>query len=265
MQEQTGRLDGRLAYAKLAGTQPGVVFLPGFRSDMQGSKALALREHCAATGRALLRFDYSGHGASEGRFEDGTIGQWAADAIAALDALTEGPQLLVGSSMGGWIALLMARARPERVAGLIGIAPAPDFTETLMWPAFTAAQRAEIMERGVLHLPSEYGEPTPITRALIEDGKRQNVLDAPIPLTCPVRCIVGGDGLCFSIAGASIIAKVLRDRAMRRLDPRWPAYGFARHAGYPTAAHREALARLGPSPHHRRGFGPVDQAVLKLT
>ena len=87
----------------------------------------------------------------------------------------------------------------------------------------------------------------------------------PPPLACPVRCVVGGDGLSFSIAGASIIAKVLRDRAMRRLDPRWPAYGFARHAGYPTAAHREALARLGPSPHHRRGFGPVDQAVLNLT
>lgn len=191
MKEESGRLGDRLAYAKLAGAQPGVVFLPGFRSDMQGSKALALREHCAATGRALLRFDYSGHGASEGRFEDGTIGQWAADAIAALDALTEGPQVLVGSSMGGWIALLMARARPARVAGLIGIAPAPDFTETLMWPAFTEAQRAEIMQRGVLHLPSEYGDPTPITRALIEDGKRQNVLGAPIPIGGPVRILQG--------------------------------------------------------------------------
>ena len=191
MKEVSGRLDSRLAYAHLAGRQPGVVFLPGFRSDMQGSKALALREHCLATGRALLRFDYSGHGESAGRFEDGTIGQWAADAIAVFDALTEGPQVLVGSSMGGWIALLLARARPDRIAGLIGIAPAPDFTETLMWPEFTDAQRAELMAKGVLYLPSQYGDPTPVTRALIEDGKLHNVLDAPIPLDCPVRILHG--------------------------------------------------------------------------
>ena len=191
MREERGRLDDRLAWARLPGRQPGVVFLPGFRSDMEGSKAIALRDHCAATGRAMLRFDYGGHGTSAGRFEDGTIGQWAADAIAVLDALTEGPQLLVGSSMGGWIALLVARARPARVAGLIGLAPAPDFTTELMWPAFTEAQRAEIMENGVLQLPSQYGEPTPITRALIEDGPRHNLLDAPIPLRCPVRILQG--------------------------------------------------------------------------
>jgi pimeloyl-ACP methyl ester carboxylesterase len=191
MMEETGRLGGRLAYARLPGLGPGVVFLPGFRSDMQGSKALALRDHCAAQGRALLRFDYSGHGESAGRFEDGTIGAWAADAVDAFDALTSGPQVLVGSSMGGWIALLLARARPERVAGLIGIAPAPDFTQALMWPAFSEAQRQTIMQAGVLHLPSEYGEPTPVTRALIEDGKRHAMLDAPIPLTCPVRILQG--------------------------------------------------------------------------
>jgi pimeloyl-ACP methyl ester carboxylesterase len=191
MREERGRLHDRLAWARLPGRQPGVVFLPGFRSDMEGSKAIALRDHCAAAGRALLRFDYGGHGTSAGRFEDGTIGQWAADAIAVLDALTEGPQLLVGSSMGGWIALLAARARPGRVAGLIGLAPAPDFTTELMWPAFSDAQRAEIMENGVLHLPSQYGEPTPITRALIEDGPRHNLLDAPIPLRCPVRILQG--------------------------------------------------------------------------
>jgi pimeloyl-ACP methyl ester carboxylesterase len=189
--EETGRLDGRLAWARLPGRLPGVVFLPGFRSDMQGSKALALRDHCISTGRTLLRFDYSGHGESAGRFEDGTIGQWAADAIAVFDALAEGPQVLVGSSMGGWIALLLARARPERIAGLIGIAPAPDFTETLLWPALSEAERAEIMDRGVLHMPSQYGEPTPITRALVEDGKRQNVMGSPIPLRCPVRILHG--------------------------------------------------------------------------
>jgi pimeloyl-ACP methyl ester carboxylesterase len=191
VREQTGRLHDRLAWARLDGAQPGIVFLPGFRSDMQGSKAVALRDHCAARGRAFLRFDYSGHGESEGRFEDGTIGQWAADAIAVFDALTEGPQVLVGSSMGGWIALLLARARPERVAALVGIAPAPDFTGKLMWPAFGEAERAEIMQRGVLHLPSQYGEPTPVTRALIEDGGRHNLLDAPIPLRCPVRILHG--------------------------------------------------------------------------
>jgi len=191
MTETSGYLDFRLAYARLPGRQPGIVFLPGFRSDMQGSKALALRDHCLATGRALLRLDYSGHGESAGRFEDGTIGQWAADALAVFDALTEGPQLLVGSSMGGWIALLLARARPDRIAGLVGIAPAPDFTEKLMWPAFSEAQRDEIMTKGALDLPSEYGEPTPITRALIEDGRRQNVLDTPIALDCPVRILQG--------------------------------------------------------------------------
>jgi pimeloyl-ACP methyl ester carboxylesterase len=191
VREETGRLDGRLAYARLHGAQPGVVFLPGFRSDLRGTKAMALREHCAASGRALLRFDYAGHGDSAGRFEDGTIGQWAADATAVFDALTEGPQVLVGSSMGGWIALLLARARPDRVAAIIGIAPAPDFTEKLMWPALTETQRATLMRDGVLHLASPYGEPTPITRALIEDGPRHNLLDAPIPLRCPVRLLHG--------------------------------------------------------------------------
>jgi pimeloyl-ACP methyl ester carboxylesterase len=116
MTEHTARLDDRLAYARLPGAGPGVVFLPGFRSDMGGTKAVALRDACAERGRAFLRFDYSGHGESAGRFEDGTIGQWAEDALAVLDALTEGPQILVGSSMGGWIAALLALRRPERVA-----------------------------------------------------------------------------------------------------------------------------------------------------
>jgi len=191
MTEETGRLDDRLAWARLAGRGPGVVFLPGFRSDMQGSKALALRDHCAATGRAFLRLDYSGHGASSGRFEDGTIGQWAADALAVFDALTEGPQVLVGSSMGGWIGLLLARQRRDRLAGFIGLAPAPDFSEALMWPGFTEAQRQAVMQDGVVHLPSQYGEPTPVTRALIEDGRNQSVLGDPLDLPCPVRILQG--------------------------------------------------------------------------
>ncbi len=191
MKEDTGRLDGRLAWARLPGRGPGVVFMPGFRSDMGGTKALALREACAARGRAFLRFDYSGHGESAGRFEDGTIGQWAEDALAVFDTLTEGPQVLVGSSMGGWIATLLAVRRPERIAALVGLAPAPDFTEALMWPAFTEAQREAVMRDGVIHLPSQYGEPTPVTRALIEDGKRHLLLDKPIPLRCPVRILQG--------------------------------------------------------------------------
>lgn len=191
MREEEGRLDGRLAWARLPGRGPGVVFLPGFRSDMQGSKAIFLRDHCAARGQAFLRLDYSGHGASDGRFEDGTIGQWAADALAIFDALTEGPQILVGSSMGGWIALLIARQRAERLAGLIGIAPAPDFTEALLWPALPAEMRQALARDGIIQLPSQYGEPTPVTRALIEDGKRQSVLSAPIDLPCPVRILQG--------------------------------------------------------------------------
>jgi pimeloyl-ACP methyl ester carboxylesterase len=189
--EEAGRLDDRLAWSRLPGAGPGVVFLPGYRSDMQGSKALALRDHCAARGQAFLRLDYSGHGASAGRFEDGTIGQWAADALAVFDALTSGSQVLVGSSMGGWIALLLARQRRDRLAGLIGLAPAPDFTERLMWPALPPSQQAALMRDGIIHLPSQYGEPTPVTRALIEDGRRQSVLVQPLDLPCPVRILQG--------------------------------------------------------------------------
>jgi pimeloyl-ACP methyl ester carboxylesterase len=193
----TGRLDRgdgvELAWVRLDGRGPMVVFLPGFRSDMTGDKATALAEFCTAGGHAMLRFDYSGHGASGGRFEDGTIGRWTDDALAAIDRLTEGKLVLVGSSMGGWIALLAALARPDRTAALVGIAAAPDFTETLMWQAMTAGQRATLMRDGVLPRPSEYGEPYPITRALIEDGRTRLLLHAPIALDCPVRLLHGQD------------------------------------------------------------------------
>jgi len=193
MPERLTTPQGRsLAFHRHPGRGPGVVFLGGFRSDMTGTKALALQDWAEARGRAFLRFDYSGHGASSGAFEDGCIGDWAEDALAALDALTEGPQVLVGSSMGGWIALLCARARPERLAGLIGIAAAPDFTEDGMWAGFDAAQRAELMARGRVELPSDYGDqPDIITRRLIEDGRRHLVLRAPLPLPCPVRLLQG--------------------------------------------------------------------------
>lgn len=190
-----GRLDRgdgvELAWSKLEGRSPTVVFLPGYGSDMTGDKATALAAFCEHRGQAMLRFDYSGHGASGGRFEDGTIGIWSTDALAAIDRLTEGPLVLIGSSMGGWIALLAALARRERVAGLIGIAAAADFTETLMWPGLSFEQRAALMEHGIIHQPSHYGDPTPITRALIEDGRNHLVLTGLIALDCPVRLLHG--------------------------------------------------------------------------
>ena len=193
--EESGRLvrdDGvELAWKRLPGRGPTLVFLPGFRSDMEGSKAVHLAQFAAARGWAMLRLDYSGHGASGGRFEDGTIGLWSADALRMIDSLTEGPLLLVGSSMGGWIGLKLALARPDRVMGFVGIAAAPDFTETLIWETLPASSQAALMEHGVIHTPSDYGEPLAITRALIEDGRRHLLLGGPIPLRCPVRLLQG--------------------------------------------------------------------------
>ena len=193
--EQVGRLDRgdgvELAWAKLAGRGPTVVFLPGFNSDMQGSKATSLRDWCAAHGQAMLRLDYSGHGASGGAFTDGSIGRWMLDAMAVIESEIEGDLLLVGSSMGGWIALLLARALAGRVAGLVGIAAAPDFTERLMWQSMTPGERATIARQGYLDVPSEYGDPYRITLRLIEDGRKHLLLDGPIPLTCPVRLLQG--------------------------------------------------------------------------
>ena len=195
MREETGIIpaaDGTpLAYRRQAGAEAGVVFLGGFHSDMTGTKAEHLAAWCAARGRAFLRFDYAGHGSSGGRFEDGTIGRWADDAEAALTRLTQGPQVLVGSSMGGWIALLLALRHPARVAGLVGIAAAPDFTEALMWAQMPDDIRAEVMQRGLWHRPSEYGTPYPITRALIEDGRRHLLLGGPIEIAAPVRLLQG--------------------------------------------------------------------------
>lgn len=187
------RADGSaIAYHKTPGKSPGVVYLSGFMSDMTGGKALHVEERCRARGQACLRFDYFGCGASSGVFTDGTIGRWAEDTVAVLDALTEGPQVLVGSSMGGWVMLLAALARPERVAGLLGIAPAPDFTEDLLLPELSAEQKAALDRDGVVRVPSPYGpEPTPFTRALIEDGREHLVLRRKLPLTCPVRILHG--------------------------------------------------------------------------
>jgi len=181
-----------IAYHRLAGMLPGIVFLGGFRSDMTGTKALYLEEYCRRRGRAYVRFDYFGHGASSGDFASGTIGRWRDDAVAILDSLTEGKQILVGSSMSGWIMLLAALARPERIAGLVGIAGAPDFTEELLWSRLTPAQRREIDERGRVVLPSEYdGAGYLYARALIEDGRKHLLLGKTIPIAVPVRLLHG--------------------------------------------------------------------------
>ena len=182
----------RIAYRRSPGAGPGVVFLGGFRSDMEGSKALHLEAWAQARGRAFLRFDYSGHGQSGGAFEDGCIGDWAADAAAVLAALCQGPQVLVGSSMGGWIALLLARAQPARVAALVGIAAAPDFTEDSVWEGLTPAERAALERDGRVERPSDYApEPYVFTRRLIEDGRSHLVLRSPLALPMPVRLLQG--------------------------------------------------------------------------
>lgn len=199
------RADGHhLAYDRLApsraGAGPTVVFLHGLNSDRGGTKALALEDHCRRTGRAFVRFDMFGHGQSSGTFTDGCISRWTDDTVAVIDRLTQapaagsagGPVVLVGSSMGGWVMLRAALARPARVAGLFGIAAAPDFTEDLMWAQFSADQRAALAANGFVDLPSDYADgPYRISRRLIEDGRRNLVLRGPIALACPVRLVHG--------------------------------------------------------------------------
>lgn len=181
----------RLAYHKFSGRRPGVVFLGGLRSDMTGTKAVHLEGWARRSGREFLRFDYSGHGESSGEFTDGCIGDWAEDAAAAITALTEGPQVLVGSSMGGWISLLLAKRMPERLMGLVTIAAAPDFTEIGYWAEWDADERATLMKQGEVALPSEYGDAMVITRHLIEDGRKHRVLTEPLALPFPVRMLQG--------------------------------------------------------------------------
>ncbi len=180
-----------LAYECNAGRAPTLVFLPGFMSDMRGDKASALAALCEELGHGCLRLDYSGHGASGGRFGDGTIGRWTQDALFLIDRLTQGPLILVGSSMGGWIALLAAIARPARLAGLIGIAAAPDFTETLVRPSLTQAQHETLAREGVLRIASDYGGEHIITARLLEEGLSHLILGEPIPVSCPVRLLQG--------------------------------------------------------------------------
>lgn len=181
----------KIAYAKHEGNGPGVVFLGGFRSDMTGTKATHLDHWARRAGRSFVRFDYFGHGQSSGDWADATITRWRDDSLAVIDQLTEGPQVLVGSSMGGWMALLAAMARPERVKALVLIAPAADFTEALMWEQFPLHVRQVIEEDGQWMAPSAYGDPYPITRRLIEYGRKWSILNDTIPVTCPVHILQG--------------------------------------------------------------------------
>jgi pimeloyl-ACP methyl ester carboxylesterase len=182
-----------------AGVAPGLIWLGGFNSDMKGTKALALDAWAAEHGRACVRFDYSGHGESGGAFIDGTIGRWLEESVAVFEQFCRGPQVVIGSSMGGWMALLLARAIAQReaagaaLAGLVLIAPAPDFTEQLMWNAFSDEVREEIRTKGAWMRPSEYGDgaPYPITRALIEEGRNHLLLGGAIEVGCPVRILQG--------------------------------------------------------------------------
>jgi pimeloyl-ACP methyl ester carboxylesterase len=183
----------RLAYRIVHGTHPTVVWLGGFHSDMTGTKAQVLADQAQATGGGYLRFDYFGHGESDGDFAEGTISRWREDALAVIDDLTEGPLVLVGSSMGGWLACLAAIARPDRVKAMVLIAPAPDFTEKLMEPELSDEAKAAIARDGRWIRPSEYDDGGyPITRELLEDGARWSILSGPVPIEAPVRVLQGG-------------------------------------------------------------------------
>lgn len=224
------RPDGaRIAWRRVAGGGPTVVWLGGFKSDMAGTKAQALADWALACGRSYVRFDYFGHGESDGDFAQGTITRWREDALAVLDELAPGPAVLVGSSMGGWIACLVAAAAPERVKAMVLIAPAPDFTEKLMGPEITAAGRAELKATGVWMRPSDYGEPYPITATLLEDGARWSILPGPVNVDAPVRILQGGEDpdvpwrhaleLAQAIRGHDVVFSLIKDGDHRLSRP----------------------------------------------
>lgn len=219
-----------VAWRKVEGRGPAVVWLGGFKSDMAGTKAQALADWALAAGRAYVRFDYFGHGESSGDFRQGTITRWREDALAVLEALTDGQVVLVGSSMGGWIASLAAMAEPDRVKAMVLIAPAPDFTEKLMKPEIPPEGLADLARDGVWLRPSEYGEPYPITRELLEDGARWSILEAQeVPIEVPVRILQGGEDpdvpwshalqLANAIKGPDVVFTLIKDGDHRLSRP----------------------------------------------
>jgi pimeloyl-ACP methyl ester carboxylesterase len=232
---EVGKDARRIAVRARAGGSPGLFWLGGFNSDMQGTKALALDQWAAGHHRACVRFDYSGHGESGGAFVDGTIGRWLEESAAVFEQFCRGPQVVIGSSMGGWLALLLARELASRkrsrasLAGLVLIAPAPDFTEALMWNGFSPEVRAEIMTKGVWLRPSQYGEPYPITRALIEEGRNHLLLGSAIDVGCPVRILQGAQdpdvpwqhafALAHRLPADDVVLTVIRDGDHRLSRP----------------------------------------------
>jgi pimeloyl-ACP methyl ester carboxylesterase len=231
--ERSGRLtrdDGEtLAWKGVEGDGPTVLWLGGFRSDMGGSKAQALADWASAKGRSYLRFDYFGHGESSGAFVDGTIGRWRADALAVIDERTTGPLVLVGSSMGGWIACLAALARPERIKALVLIAPAADFTDKLIEPELDDDARAAIDRDGVWVRASDYGDGDPITRQLLQDGRAWSILPGPVEIVAPLRVLQGladpdvpwrhAFNLALSWAGDDVVFSLIRDGDHRLSRP----------------------------------------------
>ncbi len=184
--------DQRLAYIKKDGRSPGVIFVHGFRSDMNGTKAQFLEQVCLAENRQMTRFDCFGHGQSSGGFEQGTISQWVKNVTDILTHLTQGPQILIGSSMGAWLALRAAALYPSRIAGIITLAAAPDFTEELFWPSLNDIQRQSLEREGICYVKSNESDSSyPITRELIEDGRKHLILTSSLSLDCPVTLIHG--------------------------------------------------------------------------
>jgi pimeloyl-ACP methyl ester carboxylesterase len=221
--------DTGIAFCRTEGQGTEVLFLSGFRSDMQGGKAVAMEAHVTAQDRPFTRFDYRGHGISDGRFEDLCLSDWLDDTLLVLDRLVRGRAVLVGSSMGGWLMLLAARARPNKVAGLVGIAAAPDFTEDLMRPALTEAQKAALAADGVFYEPSPYGDPLPITRRLLEDGERHLLMRQPIPFDGPVHLLQGQQDpdvpwmtaidLAARLTGPAVTVELIKDGDHRLSRP----------------------------------------------
>jgi pimeloyl-ACP methyl ester carboxylesterase len=220
----------RLACAVHTGAAPIVVFLGGYASDMTGTKATYLEAWCRDRGRAFVRFDYQGHGRSSGHLLDGTIGAWRDDALAVVAACAPGPLLLVGSSMGAWIMVLVALALPaERLHALVGLAAAPDFTEDLLWDRLDADQQTALQRDGVIRLPSAYGEALPFTWRLVEDGRRHLVLRGPIPLHCPARLLHGtadedvpwetSRRLATALTGRDVTVTLVKDGGHRLSEP----------------------------------------------
>ncbi|HEY2178916.1 MAG TPA: alpha/beta hydrolase [Caulobacteraceae bacterium] len=233
MSETAGHLSVKgtaIAWRRVAGSGPTLVWLGGFRSEMAGTKADALAAWATARGRAFLRFDYFGHGLSGGDFPEGTITRWRADAVAVLDELTEGPVVLAGSSMGGWLACLVAMARSDKIAGMVLVAPAADFTSALLAPSLTAEAREAIARDGVWRAPSAYDPPGyPITRALLEDGARWSILPGPVPIEAPVRILQGGEDaevpwrhaleLALAMKSSDVVFNLIRDGDHRLSRP----------------------------------------------